>query len=574
MTLTHQTQLRTSKHFFAGLLCVVSVVVYILVFLKNAWVGDDAYILFRSLEQLLDGNGPRWNPHERVQVFTSPLWYGLLGLMGYIHRDHYLNSILLSLVCNAVVLWQLFRLLPGTANRVLALLLLMFSQAYFDFTSSGLENPLAYALLASIARYYLLEDLAAPVRQFRLLLMAGLLLITRHDLALLVLPLLIHTTRQPAMTGTANRAQQLILLLAPLAIWTLFALVYYGFAFPNTAYAKLAAVVPRSALLQHGLMYFQTSILRDLPSLFILASGMIAGIIANRNTRYLAAGIALHLLYVLWIGGDFMRGRFFSWDVLCCVILLLRTPMPTTPAWRVLINTRCLLATIAMLAGTALWAPPLLTPIVWGTPSFGAPDSAHGITQERHFFFRFTSLARYLKKGDAILNEHGWCVDSLQQHKQRLPVTSGNTMGFRGFCLGTDSIVVDMLGITDPLLARMPKSPSQKNWRPGHFYRLLPDNYCNSVLHNENRMTDPLLHDYYTALRLLTQSEDLLSPERLAAIWHFNSGADSAVRQQIHTQLLLQAESSGKAGQAEARRDCPAVELPAEVIEHLKNAEL
>lgn len=66
-------------------------------------------------------------------------------------------------------------------------------------------------------------------------------------------------------------------------------------------------------------------------------------------------------------------------------------------------------------------------------------------------------------------------------------------MGFRGFCLGTDSIVVDMLGITDPLLARMPKSPSQKNWRPGHFYRLLPDNYCNSVLHNENRMTDPLL---------------------------------------------------------------------------------
>lgn len=108
--------------------------------------------------------------------------------MGYIHRDHYLNSILLSLACNAVVLWQLFRLLPGTANRVLALLWLMFSQAYFDFTSSGLENPLAYALLASIARYYLLEDLAAPVRQFRLLLMAGLLLITRHDLALLVLP--------------------------------------------------------------------------------------------------------------------------------------------------------------------------------------------------------------------------------------------------------------------------------------------------------------------------------------------------------------------------------------------------
>ncbi|MBK8676922.1 MAG: hypothetical protein IPN27_11240 [Cellvibrionales bacterium] len=40
--------------------------------------------------------------------------------------------------------------------------------------------------------------------------------------------------------------------------------------------------------------------------------------------RCLAVGILLHLLYVVWIGGDFMRGRFFGWDYLLCVILLLQ----------------------------------------------------------------------------------------------------------------------------------------------------------------------------------------------------------------------------------------------------------
>ena len=35
---------------------------YGFVFFKNAWVSDDAYILFRSLDQLLSGHGPRWNP--------------------------------------------------------------------------------------------------------------------------------------------------------------------------------------------------------------------------------------------------------------------------------------------------------------------------------------------------------------------------------------------------------------------------------------------------------------------------------------------------------------------------------
>ena len=45
------------------------------VYLANAWVCDDAYITFRSIDNLVNGLGPVWNAGERVQAFTHPLWF-------------------------------------------------------------------------------------------------------------------------------------------------------------------------------------------------------------------------------------------------------------------------------------------------------------------------------------------------------------------------------------------------------------------------------------------------------------------------------------------------------------------
>src|SRR5205085_11882162 len=43
-------------------------------FLANAWLGDDAYITFRVIWNLLHGYGATFNPGERVQAYTHPLW--------------------------------------------------------------------------------------------------------------------------------------------------------------------------------------------------------------------------------------------------------------------------------------------------------------------------------------------------------------------------------------------------------------------------------------------------------------------------------------------------------------------
>ena len=49
-------------------------------FFKNAWLCDDFWIITRQVEQLFAGNGLRWNPHERIQLFTSVIGF-FLGII-------------------------------------------------------------------------------------------------------------------------------------------------------------------------------------------------------------------------------------------------------------------------------------------------------------------------------------------------------------------------------------------------------------------------------------------------------------------------------------------------------------
>ena len=44
------------------------------------WVQEDAFIDFRVVGNLLAGYGPVFNVGERVEVYSDPLWVGLLAV--------------------------------------------------------------------------------------------------------------------------------------------------------------------------------------------------------------------------------------------------------------------------------------------------------------------------------------------------------------------------------------------------------------------------------------------------------------------------------------------------------------
>src|SRR4051812_10262353 len=73
---------------------------------RNAWVGDDAYITFRVADNAARGYGLRFNVAERVQACTHPLWMLLVPLVHVLFGHIYYSSLALSLVASlaAVVL--------------------------------------------------------------------------------------------------------------------------------------------------------------------------------------------------------------------------------------------------------------------------------------------------------------------------------------------------------------------------------------------------------------------------------------------------------------------------------------
>jgi len=93
-------------------------------------------------------------------------------------------------------------------------------------------------------------------------------------------------------------------------------------------------------------------------------------------------------------------------------------------------------------------------------------------------------------------------------------------IGFLGYFAGPRVHIIDPYALADPLLARLPAIP---NSRIGHFQRLLPAGYAETVANGVVRIANPSLAEYYGRLRLVT-SGPLISRARFGAILDLNLG--------------------------------------------------
>jgi arabinofuranosyltransferase len=223
---------------------------------RSAWLCDDAYITLRTAENLVAGAGPRWNVAERVQAYTHPLWMLLLALGRALSGEAYRSSLALSFALSLAGFALLLGGARGRAGAWVAAAALLGSKAFVDYSTSGLEGPLAHALGAALV---LASAAPSGARSAAALaLCASGLWLTRPDLVPLFGPL--------AAAGILARRRHRAALAAgflPAAAWSGFALLYYGFLLPNTAPAKLGSGLPRAWLAEQGLCYLLDSLRRD-----------------------------------------------------------------------------------------------------------------------------------------------------------------------------------------------------------------------------------------------------------------------------------------------------------------------
>ena len=123
---------------------------------SHRWTSEDAFITFRVVTNLWHGYGPVFNPGERVEAYTHPLWLLLLSILAFPTGQIERTALWLGLFCAAasivLALSSAVRLQGRDSGGVWlpagALIFVALPPAW-DFATSGLEMSLAIFWIAS-----------------------------------------------------------------------------------------------------------------------------------------------------------------------------------------------------------------------------------------------------------------------------------------------------------------------------------------------------------------------------------------------------------------------------------------
>jgi len=495
---------------------------FVVAVLRCAWMSDDAYVTLRTVDNIVHGYGPIWNPGERVQAYTHPLWMMALSIVYFFTRDAFMPSMFLGIVLSAIAVgWGASRIGGKPGFATLFIVLAVMSRSFVDYSTSGLENPLSHLIIVLLYAKYLEYD-GSTEQLTWVILLAALLMLNRLDLALVAAPPVLDLLRRepwrrvvrPLLVGTS-----------PLVLWELFSLVYYGSLVPNTALAKLDNGLEASLLWRQGGVYLLHQIEFDPLSLAVMAAALTIGATQVRRRpqfAVLAVGVFLYLVYVCKVGGDFMAGRFFSAPYIASVAIVIAFVKHLHASRRPVEHA----ATSER--SEVLWGAGLVVAVgcLAETPGPSAGDLAaligpSGIVDERQFWGLGHHLMGIQAEGKAPY--HGVTHDGRHVRKSKERIVVRQAVGAFGYHAGPDVYIVDRYALGDPFLARMPVAKVSAYARPGHNPRFAPPGYIESLHSGEYRLLDPSLEELWAKVRLV-HSGPLFTAERWAAIWELNTG--------------------------------------------------
>jgi arabinofuranosyltransferase len=501
------------------LAAVALLLLYVLV--VNEWVVDDAYITFRTIDNFLHGYGLRWNVDERVQSYTHPLWMMLMTLAASITGEMFYSSIVLSMVVSLAAVWVSAMMASRQAawKPPLLILALISSKAVVDYMSSGLETPLAYLVAAvfAAAMFSLRSD---EEKLSWAVLCASLAFLTRPDAILLYAPAVLY------LSWRVRRVQPLFVFSLPITLWIAFSVVYYGFPLPNTAYAKSLGVdFPSGWVVRRGLEYWLNSLEWDSAAHAMLAAAAVLSF-RDRFARMVMAGVVLYVaLVILSLGAaTHMSGRHFAIPMFLAIVVFIH----------LLDNRRAALACAYVLAGYLVWNP--VSPVKFGTPAYVPYAQDWNYIDGKFFVYREGAALIDWRPGRR-LPDHNWyhIGELMHDSGDRVfvgvtdptfnGVSFGEAVGYAGFAAGPEKFIIDVVGLSDPLLARLPadRPDSYEGWKSGHFRRTVPEGYVASVAYNGNLIEDPKVRRLYGAIRTITRGP-IWSTRRFTEIAKINLG--------------------------------------------------
>jgi len=477
-------------------------------FYVTSWITEDAFISFRVIDNLINGHGPRWNIDERVQVFTHPLWMFLLLPITMLFGDPYWAAIGLSAACLLFFLAVALRILDGINFFSLVILLcFLSSRAFIDFSSSGLENPLTHVLLA----VFFLAWKFNKKNYFILFLLFSFLYLNRPDSVIFAAAPLIYLIHSDFCTQKKFELRHNLCLAAlgliPMVCWLLFSFIYYGAFFPNTAIAKVqnGLSILESAKQTWGLINY--SIRNDPGTVAFIAIGVCFGFFDRKYLSF-SFGILLYFIYLFYVGGDYMAGRFLT-APLVVSLLIIGSTIPRIIASNRNYKYYALVLALVFLATKA-------EAHFFLKNYDGSYIDENGIADERSFYYQNLGVRPTLLHGTWL--RHDFLREGMNLRRQNEKYFIKCNIGMTPYAAGAKYVFIDPLALSDGFIARL---PAAVGGRVGHYERSLPAGYLESRISYKNMMDDPALRRLWDDTHIVFRGE-IFTKERFLALFRLN----------------------------------------------------
>jgi tetratricopeptide (TPR) repeat protein len=249
------------------------IILFLVKILNIRFIQDDAYTTFRYVKNFIEGNGLVFNVGERVEGYTNFLWVMILSIPMYLSRIFSMNleietiaQIFSILLCVIVILetYYLSRLMKSNRDNHMSIFLgllnetsnflppflMVVSIPFLYWGVSAMETSLFVALtLLSLILYLKNISSKQPGKIFVMVSvlnsltrpegMIFFILIMGHQILTNYLAVNEHNLfAKLRKTFNSKILKELVYYSIPVAIYICFRLLYYGYPFPNTFYAK------------------------------------------------------------------------------------------------------------------------------------------------------------------------------------------------------------------------------------------------------------------------------------------------------------------------------------------------
>ena len=494
---------------------------FILLTLVHSWIGEDFLITVRSILNFIHGFGPVYNIGERVQSYTHPLWFFLMSGVIALTKEIFYSAILVSVLFSflAVLLMSKahgFEKKPSYFTTFV--LFITFSSAFMDYTSSGLENPLGYFLFSGLVWCFYKNH------YFYLPLIAALLFLTRYDYVFMFVPFLIFYLIQPKQW----KGKLVSFSISGFIVlsWLVFSLYYYGSLFPSTYYAKTVTDIHETIyIFKNALNYYKATMIRDFLTFlpFIFCFIFMRSRFLDKKDKFLIFSVIPYLLYILWIGGDFMEGRFFAIPFFLTAPVFIKCLFRSYKTFFVKPFRLIICALLMKMSYSFLFyrSFPIVEFFIGAKTYWPMNELEMFTVDERAVFFEkpfnFNEVTKQINES----------YEKWGHSKSFKSTFICGGLGITGLIMGKGGHVVDYCGLSDFFIATL--KPSYKFY-PGHYHRRLPLGYMSTILSKGkvNYICDKNIREHWENVKEKTRE-----PPRLANLWK-NLGDSFKIKQKAH----------------------------------------